>query len=516
MSSSSSAHYGPPEVSSSHNVPNPSLWSPYRVEGCTYSPLFCSNETSSRELRAHVDYTLVPDSMQIVARLFEDEEGAWIAYKQNFLKVGCLIHGHLACILQPTNTLYVCDPAPSKDTPSPIGIISALHMTIHAVCELPYVSPSTPRPHYTSPILSQHVPARPATSPEVIQIYPTEYGPSSPLQSVSFPLIEWTKLKFAFATGGNGKSREQQEYFRLVVSLVGTVDFSLSSLHATLDPSTNTRTLASVVSPRLKVIGQNPGRFKRTKKGETSPPPPPTLSSSSSTSSTSSSHPEAPPPSTTPPFSSSTPTSVPAHSSSPSGSDPDAPYISLPPPSWYTNEDGSIFRMGNVGINVTAPPEALTVGGNILVAGNIMKPSDVRIKRNIVPVQTGTQLQNIQNLQMYNYDRIDLSRPPGDVTYVPERGFLAQEVQRVVPGAVRTVGDVRLPDGTKVDDMLVVDDRVLLMETIGATQELGHTVQDVAQETSDNSKYDMGSNECISAHSVIPYVLYVSISVCLF
>lgn len=36
---------------------------------------------------------------------------------------------------------------------------------------------------------------------------------------------------------------------------------------------------------------------------------------------------------------------------------------------------------GAVGINTTVPPkEALTVGGNILVTGDVLKPSDVRLK----------------------------------------------------------------------------------------------------------------------------------------
>lgn len=39
-----------------------------------------------------------------------------------------------------------------------------------------------------------------------------------------------------------------------------------------------------------------------------------------------------------------------------------------------------------MGINTNNPDEALTVVGNIKLTGNVMQPSDVRIKENIEPV----------------------------------------------------------------------------------------------------------------------------------
>lgn len=41
---------------------------------------------------------------------------------------------------------------------------------------------------------------------------------------------------------------------------------------------------------------------------------------------------------------------------------------------------------GNVGINTGNPDEALTVIGNIKLTGNVLQPSDVRVKENIEPV----------------------------------------------------------------------------------------------------------------------------------
>lgn len=48
-------------------------------------------------------------------------------------------------------------------------------------------------------------------------------------------------------------------------------------------------------------------------------------------------------------------------------------------------EENVVFY-GNVGINAPSPDQALTVIGNVKISGNILQPSDVRIKENIEPV----------------------------------------------------------------------------------------------------------------------------------
>jgi len=170
----------------------------------------------------------------------------------------------------------------------------------------------------------------------------------------------------------------------------------------------------------------------------------------------------------------------------------DFPDLSGPPVSaWSTNPDGSAFRFGNVGVNLQAPSEALSVGGNVLVSGDVLKPSDMRIKRNIKPVtDSAKQLQNIQNLAIYDYERVDLGSSPSKPVFVSERGFLAQEVKVILPHAVRTLENVNLMDaqGFPLSDMLVVNDRDLLVENIGATQELGKTVQELSISTRENTK----------------------------
>jgi hypothetical protein len=44
------------------------------------------------------------------------------------------------------------------------------------------------------------------------------------------------------------------------------------------------------------------------------------------------------------------------------------------------------------------------VNGNIMVTGNLVKPSDRRLKSNIEPVSTTSQLKKLEQLKIYDYD----------------------------------------------------------------------------------------------------------------
>ena len=71
---------------------------------------------------------------------------------------------------------------------------------------------------------------------------------------------------------------------------------------------------------------------------------------------------------------------------------------------WVQKGDDAVVYHGTVGINTDNPQEALTVHGNALITGTVLKPSDQRIKENIQPVDPSKQLENIQNLRIYDYD----------------------------------------------------------------------------------------------------------------
>lgn len=128
---------------------------------------------------------------------------------------------------------------------------------------------------------------------------------------------------------------------------------------------------------------------------------------------------------------------------------------------WKKIDRDIIYYNGRVGINTKIPVEALTIHGNALVTGQLYKPSDRRIKSNINSVNYQDQLENVRKLRIYDYE----------VQSRKERGVLAQELAEVMPTAVHGVGDVEL-GGSVVPNLLVVNERSLLYENIGATKQL--------------------------------------------
>lgn len=61
----------------------------------------------------------------------------------------------------------------------------------------------------------------------------------------------------------------------------------------------------------------------------------------------------------------------------------------------------SRYCYGKVGINNENPQEALSVNGNIMVTGDVFKPSDYRLKRNFSVVNPASQLHSINKINMY-------------------------------------------------------------------------------------------------------------------
>jgi hypothetical protein len=57
---------------------------------------------------------------------------------------------------------------------------------------------------------------------------------------------------------------------------------------------------------------------------------------------------------------------------------------------------------------------------HILVTGDILKPSDERIKTNITPLSPSSQLENVEKLRLYEYELKHSVGPDGQP--VRERG----------------------------------------------------------------------------------------------
>jgi hypothetical protein len=139
----------------------------------------------------------------------------------------------------------------------------------------------------------------------------------------------------------------------------------------------------------------------------------------------------------------------------------------------------TILSNGNVGINTSTPSQTLTVNGNILATGTIT-PSDERIKENIEVANTSDNLNHILAIQVKHYDYTDNYVEYCNKDDTPNYGFIAQQVEQVIPNAVKTVPFTisrQLEDGTSevvehYNDFKIVQKELIFTEAIGAIQEL--------------------------------------------
>jgi len=146
------------------------------------------------------------------------------------------------------------------------------------------------------------------------------------------------------------------------------------------------------------------------------------------------------------------------------------------PQQWVNAAEAkAISYLGRVGINTDAPTEALAVHGNVQVSGAVLQPSDRRLKENIVAINSRQQLENIKQVSIYKYDLKDAwAQAAGREASKSEFGVLAQELQRILPDAVRETGQsVLLGEEGVLENLLVVNKERLFMENVGAVKELG-------------------------------------------
>jgi myelin regulatory factor len=104
------------------------------------------------------------------------------------------------------------------------------------------------------------------------------------------------------------------------------------------------------------------------------------------------------------------------------------------------------------------PDECLVVNGNIKVSGHIIQPSDERVKLNICELNTEDQLENINQIRVvqYKYDPTFAGHSELD-SHRYQTGIIAQELQKILPDAVHNGGNVKLSDGTNIDNFLQVN-----------------------------------------------------------
>ena len=127
-----------------------------------------------------------------------------------------------------------------------------------------------------------------------------------------------------------------------------------------------------------------------------------------------------------------------------SAAGPEAPVIAL-----VTSADSA-----KVGIGTAYPSEALYVVGNIVATGNITAMTETKVKTNIATVEGA--LDKVCNLRGVTYDFRRDEYPELRLSDKRQLGFLAEEVQAVVPHVVLDNGDnLRSVDYGRLTALLV-------------------------------------------------------------
>jgi len=139
---------------------------------------------------------------------------------------------------------------------------------------------------------------------------------------------------------------------------------------------------------------------------------------------------------------------------------------------WERVDNSSIRYMGNVGINIERPEHAtLAVGGNVLMSGTLSQYSDKRVKENISIADCKEELQKVKQLNLYNYSYTDEFCDYSNIDNDLQFGVIAQEVQNILPDAVRNNGPASLNSG-KIENVLTVNKERIYMAGVGAVKEL--------------------------------------------
>eukprot|EP00064_Thunnus_orientalis_P003414 superscaffoldBa00000277_g3423 len=132
----------------------------------------------------------------------------------------------------------------------------------------------------------------------------------------------------------------------------------------------------------------------------------------------------------------------------------------------------SVYHHGRVGINTDRPDEALVVHGNVKVMGSLVHPSDIRAKENVQEVDTTDNLKRISQMRLVHYQYKPEFAATVGIENTAETGVIAQEVQQILPEAVKEGGDVVCANGETIPNLLVVNKERIFMENVGAVKEL--------------------------------------------
>ncbi|XP_034060817.1 myelin regulatory factor isoform X7 [Gymnodraco acuticeps] len=132
----------------------------------------------------------------------------------------------------------------------------------------------------------------------------------------------------------------------------------------------------------------------------------------------------------------------------------------------------SVYHHGRVGINTDRPDEALVIHGNLKVMGSLVHPSDIRAKENVQEVNTTDNLKRISQMRLVHYQFKPEFAASVGIENTSDTGVIAQDVQKILPEAVKEGGDVVCTNGETIPKLLVVNKDRIFMENVGAVKEL--------------------------------------------
>lgn len=121
----------------------------------------------------------------------------------------------------------------------------------------------------------------------------------------------------------------------------------------------------------------------------------------------------------------------------------------------------------------TGCPFGTYTAGTVYATGGITVPSDSRVKEQVAVLDTAVALATLNALRPVSYYHTEEYAADTDSPYRYRRhGFIAQEVEAVLPQAVRTVGSHRLGNGDVIPDFKMMRKEELIVELVAAVQEL--------------------------------------------
>ena len=150
----------------------------------------------------------------------------------------------------------------------------------------------------------------------------------------------------------------------------------------------------------------------------------------------------------------------------------------------YSSSNTNVYHMGSVGIGTTNPSYTLDVRGSIFSStGGFTQSglttwsiaSDRRIKENIVKASYEKCLENVKNIELYNFNFKDNYVITNDRHQL---GFIAQEVQQVYPKAVE-VGKMMKNMEEKIEGLLTLNTTQIDYTLYGAVKGLIQKLENI-------------------------------------